>query len=85
MVTILHKHGCRCDARCYGAKTGPERCRCICGGAHHGIGLRGVLDSADLNSAQVHRIESAARRPPRERGRRKTAAGQGQLFPEVER
>ena len=34
----------RCDARCYDAKG--DRCRCICGGRNHGVGLRKALDNA---------------------------------------
>jgi len=31
----------RCDARCYNGKH--ARCRCICGGRNHGVGLEKAL------------------------------------------
>lgn len=31
----------RCDARCYNAKG--KRCRCICKGANHGVGLNQAI------------------------------------------
>ena len=33
----------RCDARCYNAK-GPK-CRCICGGRNHGVGLQKAIEN----------------------------------------
>lgn len=35
----------RCDARCHEAKQ-PE-CKCICGGAHHGVGAHITREEAD--------------------------------------
>jgi len=32
----------RCDARCYSAKR--DKCRCICGGTHHGMGLDKAIE-----------------------------------------
>ncbi len=29
----------QCGARCYDAKSSPEKCICICGGKNHGVGL----------------------------------------------
>jgi len=49
----------RCDARCHEAKG--DRCRCICGGAFHGVGSRiawedrGTLSDAELE-AEAERI-----------------------------
>ena len=31
----------RCDARCYEA--GTPRCRCVCGGVNHGVGLNAAI------------------------------------------
>lgn len=34
------KHGRRCDQGCYGAvRVIADKCRCVCGGANHGVGL----------------------------------------------
>jgi len=33
----------RCDAKCYNAK-GPV-CKCCCGGANHGVGLRQAVEN----------------------------------------
>lgn len=52
MTTLLiatHTDGTRrtCDARCYKALGG--RCTCVCGGAHHGIGLVNALTKLRQN------------------------------------
>lgn len=38
LIAVYDSYGCagRCDARCYDAQ-GPD-CKCICGGANHGVG-----------------------------------------------
>ncbi len=33
----------RCDARCYNGKH--ARCKCICGGRNHGVGLEKALEN----------------------------------------
>ena len=38
-----HGHTRRCDARCYNGKH--ARCRCICGGRNHGVGLKKALEN----------------------------------------
>jgi len=42
VVTLIQESGSggrgrRCDARCYQAKR--PKCRCVCGGRNHGVGL----------------------------------------------
>ena len=37
----------RCDARCHNARK--PRCRCICGGVNHGVGL----DQARANTKEI--------------------------------
>lgn len=42
----------RCDARCHNAK-GPA-CKCICGGALHGIGSRAAMEKRfDLTDKEI--------------------------------
>jgi len=45
LIAAYDSSGCigRCDARCYNAKG--ERCRCICGGRNHGVGLQKALEN----------------------------------------
>lgn len=33
----------RCDARCYNAKK--PRCRCVCGGYNHGVGIDDAIEN----------------------------------------
>ena len=44
VYAVYDNYGCvgRCDAKCHNAK-GPE-CRCICGGAFHGVGSKIAVD-----------------------------------------
>jgi len=47
MVTLMQEipaHGPirRCTAKCYNAKK--PKCRCICGGKNHGVGLRKAME-----------------------------------------
>lgn len=54
LMAVYNSQGCvgRCDARCYNAK-GP-RCRCICGGKNHGVGLAKARDNtARMADAEV--------------------------------
>ena len=46
----------RCDAKCYNAKS--SRCRCICGGVNHGVGLRqAVLNTATMAEEWLEKYE----------------------------
>lgn len=36
----------RCDARCYNAKG--DRCKCICDGHNHGVGLNQAIENAHI-------------------------------------
>lgn len=45
-MNILSSDTHRCDARCYDAKSSPDKCRCICGGKNHGIGLSKVWNES---------------------------------------
>ena len=46
----------RCDARCYNAKH--PRCKCICGGVNHGVGLRqAVLNTATMAEEWLEKYE----------------------------
>lgn len=47
-MTILMDdgEGHRCDATCYNAKGGD--CDCICGGAHHALGLEAAAEAAGV-------------------------------------
>ena len=43
-MTVYREGNRRCDARCYDsmfehAAKGGARCRCVCGGKNHGVGL----------------------------------------------
>lgn len=53
MTTVLRVHGDgdssrarSCARRCYDSATDPKHCRCVCGGALHGSGLRAALEEA---------------------------------------
>src|ERR1700739_3890689 len=44
LISVQHpnggKRGRTCDENCYGAKkVSAGKCRCVCGGANHGVGL----------------------------------------------
>lgn len=45
LIAVYNSDGCvgRCDARCYNAEC--EECKCICGGANHGAGLKKAQDN----------------------------------------
>lgn len=44
----------RCNARCYRAKH--KRCKCICGGRNHGVGLVKALENVDEIAAEWGRL-----------------------------
>lgn len=42
LISVTNSQGTRrCDSRCYNAEHG--NCKCICGGANHGVGLKNAL------------------------------------------
>jgi hypothetical protein len=45
VIAVYNSDGCvgRCDARCHDAE-GPD-CDCICGGANHGRGYAGAVET----------------------------------------
>jgi hypothetical protein len=49
VLAVYNTKGClgRCDARCHEARG--TVCRCVCGGANHGVGV----EQAAENSAQM--------------------------------
>ena len=54
IYAVYNSDGCvgRCDAQCHEA-TGPE-CRCICGGAFHGVGSKiAWADRKTLTDAEI--------------------------------
>lgn len=60
----------RCDAKCYNAKG--RKCRCICGGLNHGVGLNQAAINASklvgydsgivVNQVQLELIEKKGER-----------------------
>jgi len=46
LIAAYDSSGCigRCGARCYNAKG--DRCRCICGGRNHAVGLKNALENS---------------------------------------
>jgi hypothetical protein len=44
----------RCDSRCYKATGG--KCKCICGGLNHGVGLVKAINNLDKIEAKQHEM-----------------------------
>lgn len=69
LVAVYNSEGLvgRCDFRCYAATSAPHRCRCICRGVNHGVGLQKAMDNVasgvglgldDLSHyATLHKLE----------------------------
>lgn len=45
--------GQRCDARCYNSPHRTTRCRCICGGANHGVGLKAAVETTQQSKVKL--------------------------------
>lgn len=52
LISVYTSDGCvgRCDAKCYLAKH--PRCRCVCGGANHGVGLNRAIANTTERAEQ---------------------------------
>jgi len=40
-----------CDAKCYNAHG--KRCKCLCGGSNHGVGLNKAIDNLNLVAQKI--------------------------------
>lgn len=47
LITVKYANGTqrRCDAKCYNAKH--PRCKCVCGGMNHGVGLNSAIRATE--------------------------------------
>ena len=43
MSTLIHSGRRVCNSQCYDAKSPAKKCKCICGGANHGVGRKEAI------------------------------------------
>lgn len=62
-LVAIYVHGrikARCDARCYEGISPQEKCKCLCGGDNHGVGVERAVANTLRNAARWKRQWNAA-------------------------